>query len=645
MDQQNERPGISERMKSLLARKAGEGDSTAEDLLKNTVVSGEKKEEKSGIESIAKSLDNSNAKDEEARILAGTGVKEEKKPIEEPTKDKTSEEVPVPAGNKEVKKDPTDERIRNILMYPRSSDKRRALDSLKEELIRKGEPPEKIGKVDSAVGGLKTKENQEIQEHADKGEMRPELKEAVENYYSQLAKKYDSGGNMVNIFQMSPDFELTKSLAEMKELGSDGEELAPVLEKELFDIGVLHDLRLMINSRGMVDENMLKYASMLKGEQFDGIIHLQDRLASVGAGENDYVVKYLAAIDKEARDVYNDRTGEKIFKLEDTQLENKILDEVKGNRLNYLIARDLYRVTGGEARYGVAGYAHKDQEKGWLIEKNGDDNNGAFYRKAINKRRDFAGAVDSTANGSYVLRYWPELWKHLDPGVSSFWETLWSKAKKAAPDEVLKSKFTFQKEIGLNKDVDAGIPARDYAVLTVDALRNLRLGIQEPGKVCLESEIAFNVWMDNIGKVAGTMSKETSFLGAPNFKSFQSILGADYYPIINKPRTDGRVVNRDQYLLERLGDLVEYCKVSNSMNPTQIATELEEYRKAGFLFKSESEMVSFMKKFGIPVTNKEKQASELRTFGKKLVGEPSGRRQAMGAIGKIAGKLFDEITK
>lgn len=758
MDGQGEnRPEISSRMMNLLARKAEEGNDLAGDLLKKTVVSGEKEEKQSDIGEIAKSLDDPKAQAEEAGILGGeehSTLVEEGRTSEQRRKEQISEDLslvlaPVPKEvrsdttknieyadrvteakdrlleegigvdkyiwkvdpglkpedrnlqigqnkaelreivhkmtsseqlseeqkeiaknvglmsedltadiNKEVRdgepikerkaerKDSVEEKIQNILSYPRSSEKRKALASLKEKLTRSGEPLDRIGKVDKAVIDLKTREDREIQEYADRGEMRPELKEAVETYYAQLGKKYDSGGNMVNIFQMSPDFELTKSLTEMRELGSDGERLATDLEKELFDIGVLHDLRLMINSRGAVDENMLKYASMLKGEQFDGLIHLQDRLARDETGQNDFVVKYLAAIDEEARGAYNDRTGGGFFKLEDPQLESRVLSEVKGDRLNYLIARDLYRVTGGEARYGVAGYAHRDENKGWIIEKNGDDNNGAFFRKAMNKRRDFAGAVDSTAEGKYVLRYWPELWKHLDPGVSSFWEKLWKGAIDSMQvSEELRNKFTFQKEIGLNKDVEAGIPQREYAVLTVDSLRSLRLGVEEPDKVCLSNEINFNGWMDEIGKVAGTMSKETQFMGAPNFKSFQSILGADYYPIIMKARADGRKINRDQYLLERLGDLVEYSLISNSMNPTQIAAELEEYRKAGFLFKSESEMVSFMKRFKIPVTGREKQASELRTFGKKLTGEPTGRRQALDALGKIAGKFFEEVTK
>ena len=59
---------------------------------------------------------------------------------------------------------------------------------------------------------------------------------------------YDSSVNMVNIYQMSLyEGTLTRSLAEMKKIGVDGETLSEELSKELLDMGILHDLRLMIN--------------------------------------------------------------------------------------------------------------------------------------------------------------------------------------------------------------------------------------------------------------------------------------------------------------------------------------------------------------------------------------------------------------
>ena len=545
----------------------------------------------------------------------------------------------------ERKKSETDQRLENIGRYPALLEQRRALMTLRDLLVKKGASPEDIEKVNGAARALTEKENQRIQEYREKGEMRPELEESLSRYNVELEKAYDMSANIINVYQMSPmEGVLTRSLAEVRSVGVDGEDLAKELEKELLDMGLLHDLRLMVNSRGAVDDSMLKYASELKGKQFDRLIHLQDRMSQ---HDNDGVTLCLAKIDEEARRSYNDIDGNKnnIFKLEDPNLEDRVLEATKSNRLHYLIARDLYRVTGGEARYGVAGYAHQDGSKGnaWVIEKNGDDNNGAFFRKAMNKRRDLVGAVDSTASGNYVLRYWPELWKHLDPGVSSFWEKLWSDAEKAAGENA--SFFKTQSEIRMKVDNEVGIPPREYAVLTVEALRNLRLGVEEPGKVSLDNEIAFNTWLETIGKVSTTMSKEIQYMSNPNFKSFQSILGVDYYPVIMRERLkDGKKIriNREQYLLERLGDLVENYKKSQTMSLTQMAKELNEYRVSGFLFRTDEELKDFKKRYGIPEGGKAEDLQNLKDFGKKLTGKDSGARKVAGSV---AGDILEKILK
>ncbi len=455
-------------------------------------------------------------------------IKKEKQTMIVPEKEKVD-------FQQEKKKSEVDQRLENIEKYPVLPEQRKALIILREQLVRKGASLEDIEKVDRAAGALIEKEKQRIQEYKEKGEMRPELVESLKRYNTELEKAYDTSANIINVYQMSPmEGVLTRSLVEVKNIGADGEDLARELEKELLDMGLLHDLRLMVNSRGAVDEMMVKYASELKGKQFDRLIHLQDRMVQ---HDNDGVTLCLAKIDEEARNSYNDPEGDKngVFKLEDPKLEDRVLETTKSNRLHYLIARDLYRVTGGEARYGVAGYAHQDDKKGyaWIVEKNGDENNGAFFRKAMNKRRDLVGAVDSTAGGDYVLRYWPELWKHLDPGVSSFWEKLWSDVKSNGGEDTV---FKTQSEIRLKVDNEVGIPPRKYAVLTVEALRSLRLGVEEPGKVSLDNEIAFNTWMETMGKVSATMSKEMQYMSNPNFKSFQSTIGVDYYPVIIRRR-------------------------------------------------------------------------------------------------------------
>jgi hypothetical protein len=69
MDQQRERPEMSERMMKLLARKAQEGDSFAGGILGETVVPAEA----SSMEKIAQGLSDPLAQAEEAKILAGTG--------------------------------------------------------------------------------------------------------------------------------------------------------------------------------------------------------------------------------------------------------------------------------------------------------------------------------------------------------------------------------------------------------------------------------------------------------------------------------------------------------------------------------------------------------------------------------------------
>lgn len=544
----------------------------------------------------------------------------------------------------EKKRSDVDQRLENIGKYSALLEQRRALVTLREQLIGKGASPEDIEKVDRAAGALIERENKRIQEYREKGEMRPELVESLNRYSEELEKSYDMSANIINVYQMSPmEGVLTRSLAEVKKVGADGEEIAKELEKELLDMGLLHDLRLMVNSRGAVDETMLRYASELKGEQFDRLIHLQDRMSQ---HDNDGVTLCLAKIDEEARRSYNDPDGDKnkVFKLEDPKLEDRVLETTKSNRLHYLIARDLYRVTGGEARYGVAGYAHQDKSKGdaWVVEKNGDDNNGAFFRKAMNKRRDLVGAVDSIASGGYVLRYWPELWKHLDPGVSSFWESLWSDAENKVGGKTI---FKRQNEIRLNVDNEVGIPPREYAVLTVEALRSLRLGVEEPGKVSLDNEIAFNTWLETIGKVSATMTKEIQYMGNPNFKSFQSIIGVDYYPVIMRKRIKNGEeikINREQYLLERLGDLVETYKKSQVITLTQIAKELSEYRLSGFLFRTNEELKDFKKKYGIPEGGNAEDLQSLKDFGRKLTEKDSGARKVAGSI---AGDILEKILK
>lgn len=547
-------------------------------------------------------------------------------------------------SQQEKKKSEVGQRLENIEKYPVMPEQRKALITLREQLVRKGASLEDIEKVDRAAGTLIEREKQRIEEYKERGEMRPELVESLKRYNTELEKAYDTSANIINVYQMSPmEGVLTRSLVEVKNIGADGEELAKELEKELLDMGLLHDLRLMVNSRGAVDEMMIKYASELKGKQFDRLIHLQDRMVQ---HNNDGVTLCLAKIDEEARNSYNDPKGDKnrVFKLEDPKLEDRVLETTKSNRLHYLIARDLYRVTGGEARYGVAGYAHQDENKGraWIVEKNGDDNNGAFFRKAMNKRRELVGAVDSTAGGDYVLRYWPELWKHLDPGVSSFWEKLWSDAKNNGGEDTV---FKTQSEIRLKVDNEVGIPPRRYAVLTIEALRSLRLGVEEPGKVSLDNEISFNTWMETMGKVSATMSKEMQYMSNPNFKSFQSTIGVDYYPVIMRERIkDGKKIkiNREQYLLERLGDLVETYKKSQVITLTQIAKELGEYRLSGFLFRTDDELKDFKKKYGIPEGGRAEDRQNLRDFGRKLADKNGGARKVAGSV---AGDILEKILK
>ncbi len=411
----------------------------------------------------------------------------ETKKTEERKEDKGTERQP-------RKPSETEQKLANIAEYQSLVEQKAALERLRELLARKGAPKSEIDLVDKAMASLRVDEGKRIKEYKDKGEMRPELKEALDRYYEELEKMYDSSVNMVNIYQMSLyEGTLTRSLAEMKKIGVDGETLSEELSKELLDMGILHDLRLMINKQGSINESMLSYAAALKGEQFDRLIHLRNRQLK---GENDFVTQYLVKIDNEARKAYLDPNGDKtkVFSLENPRLEGTVIRDQEKTKIDYLIARDLYRVTGGEARYGVMGYAHKDAGKGnfWVFEKNGDSNNGALFRKTLNKRRELYSAVDSTASGEYRLRYHEQLWSHLDPGVNSFWEKLWSEAKKAGGDENI---FKTEAEIRMGADVNAGIPPREYAVLTTEALRKLSLGKERQGTVSISNEIDFNSWM------------------------------------------------------------------------------------------------------------------------------------------------------
>ena len=537
-----------------------------------------------------------------------------------------------------------DTRMAAIEDYP-TEDKFEALKHFKTKLVRDGAPAEYVQRINNL---LKSFGESEI--------VTPEkINEKIEECYKELGKIYDTGRNMINLFSMTLyENELTKALTELEKMGPLGKEEAETMKEEFLTIGTLHDLRLMVNSRTSVDENMLKYASELKGREFDRLIHLQNRTITEDAEGKDYVTRYLAAIDEEARRIYNRPVNSKgkpedgtdgYLKLEDPKFERKILDTVKADRVFYLIARDLYRVTGGEARYAVEGRATTSSEKGgsWIIDSNGDKNNGAFFRTALNMRRSCAGAVDSTSGGKFVSRYWPELWRHLDPGVASFWEKIWKEANKQDPDD-----FTYQTEIRLDADIKAGIPPRKYAILTTNALRKIKLGVEkEEGKPYLENEIGFNIWMEETGKVGNTMLKELAFMGSPTFKSFQSTLGSDYFPIIIREREYGKV-NRDQYLLERVGDLTDYYLNAHIMTTEQIAKELEEYRNSRFLFKSDEDLLQFMKDHKIPTEVMGKVTGNMSNMRDRLLGRHGqvAQKKAREAVGGAVGKaILDEIIK
>jgi len=452
--------------------------------------------------------------------------------------------------------------------------------------------------------------------------------------YAELAKIYDSGRNMVNMFNMGLyEDSLTKALEKLEKIDSG---LAEQLRDEFLTVGILHDLRLMVNTKGAVDDQMLKYAAELKGKQFDTLIHLQDRLESDTDG--DYVARYLAAIDRKARDTYTG-DGHKVFKLEDLSLEGELVREVGGGRLFYQIARDLYRVTGGEARYGVAGNCIQDWSKGgsYGIESNSDKNNGAFLRTAMNMRRACAGAVDP-ADGGYALRYRPQLWAHLDPGVASFWENLWKQAS-----EKDSATFIFQNEIRLTADVTAGIPPRKYAILSLEALRKLRLGIEEEGSVCLGNEIAFNTWMETEGKVASMMLKEFEFMGSPTFRKFRSTIVEGYFPILLRERDGGRKINRDQYLIERLGDLVDYYIAADKALASRVRLELEEFRSEAILFKSDPAYFNFLQEHNIPTKDIDAVRTDLSQAAKRLIGASGPRAQKDTA--KIIGSMIINLLK
>ena len=523
---------------------------------------------------------------------------------------------------------PIERRVDNIEKHSNTTikEQRDTLERLRVTLMNQGLPQSDIDVVQRALDRLNIRENEEIHRYESSGAMRPEVAAVLAKFNEDLRKAYEGNGILINTATNTlQEGQLKVSLEDLRSRGSDGKALAERLEREVLSIAILHDLRMKVDRNSPVTE-MMDLAVQLNGTNFNNLLHLEDRTPEKRNDPrgNDYVLRCLVAIDEEARTVYRDGTGKRAFSLQDPTLKARIMNLTGGSELYYSIARDLYRVTGGEARYSVASYAHQDPARNgaWVIERV-EDGGGTVFRKALNGRRESYGSIRK--DPPYYTTYNPLLLSHIDPAVTSFWEGLWSKAKKEPGANV--SVFGTQKETVLNTDAENGIPTREYAVLSLEALRNLNLGDS--------TEFGYNKWLESMGNSAESMGKESKFMLNPSFAAFKATFGEEYK---YTPRfRNGRALEKNEYFLERLDDFVRYS-LSIGTSRSAISAELDKYCEGPNIFASQDELDNFKNKHKIPTNSTRALASDATELGEMLF-DPDSKRNRKSAWGVIGGFL------
>ena len=384
---------------------------------------------------------------------------------------------------------------------------------------------------------------------------------------------------------------------------------AEQLRNELAAVAFLHDFRISSDKKSSIDADFVERAGKMDG-------HIKTLLNLSGQEvANKAVIDYLVAFDQAAYNFSVNHPNE-YFKFNDPL----VLSEVMGSRdygelspLYLGIAKDLYRVTGGDARYAVArDFTVLENKINYAA--SADVINGGAFRSVIHFRKSMCG--DARKN---------LLIKHLDLGVTSYWEKIMGRR-------------TFNVLVNHNSDFDPNY-SRNFAILDNAALAGVAFDESGVG------EGSFSEWANSMKGAAETRIKELTFMGNPSIKSWiANISGGYFYDAYGRNRT--AYEKRVPYVQARLVDLTDFLISIPQTNKLTLSKQLDEAALETGLI-DEALLTKFKKSRGLVTGILDQPRAIANELGRDLSGERGKLKQMktgfdlLGIFGRFLGGIGD----
>lgn len=386
---------------------------------------------------------------------------------------------------------------------------------------------------------------------------------------------------------------------------------AEQLRNELAAVAFLHDFRISSDKKSSIDADFVDRAGKMDG-------HIKTLLNLSGQeAVNKAVIDYLVAFDQAAYNFSVSHPNE-YFKLNDPL----VLSEVMGSRdygelgVLYLgIAKDLYRVTGGDARYAVA-RSFTVVENKVNYASSADVINGGAFRSVIHFRKSMCGDVRRNL-----------LIKHLDLGVTSYWEKIMGRP-------------TFNALVNRDSDFDPNY-SRNFAILDNAALA---------GVVFDESGIgegSFTEWASSMKGAAEARIKELTFMGNPTTKSWIANISSSYF--YDAYGRSGTVYEkRVPYIQARLADLTDFLISIPQTNKLTLSKQLDEAALETGLIDEEL-LTKFKKSRGLVTGIFDQPKVIASELGADLSGKRGKLKQMktgfdlLGILGRFLGGIGDSF--
>lgn len=383
------------------------------------------------------------------------------------------------------------------------------------------------------------------------------------------------------------------------------------LRNELAAVAFLHDFRIISDKKSSIDADFVERAGKMDG-------HIKTLLNLSGQETvNKAVIDYLVAIDQAAYNFSVSHPNE-YFKLNDPLVLAEVMSSRDYGELGTLylgIAKDLYRVTGGDARYAVArDFTVVENKVNYAA--SADVINGGAFRSAIHFRKSMCG--DARRN---------LLIKHLDLGVTSYWEKIMGRT-------------SFNTLVNRDSDFDPKY-SRDFAILDSTAL--IGVVFDESGV----GEGSFSEWANSMKGAGEARIKELTFMGNPTIKSWIANISSGYfYDAYGRKET--AYEKRVPYIQARLADLTDFLISIPETNKLTLSKQLDEAALETGLI-DEALLIKFKKSRGLVTGIFDQPKAIVNELGDDLSGKRGKLKQMktgfdlLGIFGRFLGGLGDSF--